>query len=364
MKIKILCSILNQWCSPSNAEDFDNVGLLVGNSDLECTGILISLDTTLEIVQEATEKKCNLIVSFHPIIFSGLKKLTPHTYVQKTIISAIENKIAIYAIHTALDNHKYGVSHLMAEKIGLQNKRVFIPQKGNLLKLNTYVPAQDLEKVLEAIHNAGAGKIGDYDQCSFVTNGKGSFRGNQESNPSIGKPLEKSSISESQIQVVFHRQYQQQIIKALMDSHPYEEVAYEVYSLENTSSETGMGVIGSFTKPINENTFLQLLRSKFASPIIRHSKLLGQNIKHVVLLGGSGSFAIDYLNPNQVDAFVSADLKYHHFFKAENQMLFCDIGHYESEQFTPHFIHEFLCDKLPNFAVHLSKIATNPVYYF
>ena len=355
---------MNRWCPQSNAEDFDNVGLLIGDPETEFTGAIVSLDTTTDVIQEAIDKQCNLIVSFHPIIFSGLKKLTPNSYVQKTIIKAIEHKIAVYAIHTALDNHKYGVSHTMAEKIGLQNTRVFIPQKENLLKLNTYVPHEYLESVLEALHNAGAGKIGDYDQCSFVSGGKGSFRGNQKSTPSIGKPLEKSSVSESQIQVVFHRQYHKQIIKALIESHPYEEVAHEVYTLENRSDDTGMGIMGSFEKPMNENSFLELLKTKFGLSTIRHSRLLGKNIQNVVVLGGSGSFAINYLKPAKVDAFVSADLKYHHFFQTDDNMLFCDIGHYESEQFIQNLIYDFLRSKLPNFAVHLSKKASNPVYYF
>ena len=364
MKIKSVCFILNDWCPPSNAEDFDNVGLLVGNPEIECTGVLISLDTTIAIIEEAIEKQCNFIVGFHPIIFSGLKKLTPDSYIQKTIIKAIEHKIAIYAIHTALDNHKDGVSQTMAKKIGLHHTKVFIPQKGNLLKLNTYVPHQHSEKVLAALHHAGAGKIGDYDQCSFTSHGTGRFRGNQQSHPAIGIPQEKSNVSETQIQIVFHKQYHRQIINALIESHPYEEVAYEVYNLENPSHETGLGIIGSFKEPISENDFLQLLKTKFQSPMIRHSQLLNKNIQHVVLIGGSGSFAIEHLTRAKVDAFVTADLKYHHFFQAENKMLFCDIRHYESEQFTQNLIYDFLTTKLSNFAVHLSKIRTNPVYYF
>ncbi len=364
MKIKSVCSILNDWCPSSNAEDFDNVGLLIGHPEIECTGILISLDTTAAIIQEAIEKQCNLIISFHPIIFSGLKKLTAHSYVQKTIIKAIEHKIAVYAIHTALDHHKDGVSQTMAKKIGLETTTVFIPQKRNLLKLSTYVPQQHSEKVLTALHYAGAGKIGDYDQCSFISNGIGSFRGNQQSHPAVGKPQEKSSVSENQIQVVFHKQYHHQIIKALLESHPYEEVAYEVYTLENTSHETGLGIMGSFKKPISENDFLQLLKITFESPMIRHSPLLKKTIQQVVLVGGSGSFAIKHLTSVDVDAFVTADLKYHHFFQAENKILFCDIGHYESEQFTPHLIYDFLKSKLSNFAVYLSNVRTNPVYYF
>ena len=364
MKINAVCRFLNHWCSLDNAEDFDNVGLLIGDPQWDLKGVLVTLDTTQEIIQEAIRKNCNLIVSFHPIIFSGLKSLTPKTYVQKTVIMAVENKIAVYAIHTALDNYRYGVSHVMAQKLGLIKTQVFIPKKGNLLKLSTYVPNDHLDSVLDSIHHAGAGQIGDYDQCSFTTEGQGSFRGNQNSNPAIGKPLEKTTVTETQIQVVFHKQYKNEIVKALKESHPYEEVAYEIFSLENPSKEIGMGIIGLFEKPLPEFDFLRLVKNRFGCHTIRHSKLIGRNIKTVVVLGGSGSFVLDSLKGKEIDAFISSDLKYHHFFQAENKMIFLDIGHYESEQYTKDLIYKFLCDKMSNFAVLLSETLTNPVYYF
>lgn len=364
MKVGVVCDFLEKWAPKSNAEDYDNVGLLVGDKESVCSGILVALDTTEQVLDECLEKKCNLIVSFHPIIFSGLKKVTKKNYVERVVFKAIKNDIAIYAIHTSLDNFRYGVSHGMAQKLGLRGTKILIPKKGSLMKLKTYVPSNHLESVLEALYLAGGGQIGNYDQCSFTTKGYGSFRGNDQSKPTIGKPGERTILPETQLSLVFHPYNKENLLNALKKSHPYEEVAYEIYRLDNPSKEIGLGLIGEFTKPLLEDKFLSLVKDAFKIHTIRHSKLLEKSISKVAVLGGSGSFAIEQAKALGADAYVTADLKYHNFFQADRSLLLVDVGHYESEQFTCKLIQDYLRNKLTKFAVLLSGTNTNPIHYY
>lgn len=364
MKIGIVCDYLENWAPRSNAEDYDNVGLLVGDKESVCSGIMVTLDTTEQVLDECLKKKCNLIISFHPIIFSGLKKLTGKNHVERIVFKAIKNDIAIYAIHTALDNFRYGVSHSMAEKLGLVDTKILIPKEGSLMKLKTYVPHSHLEPLLEALYLAGGGQIGNYDQCSFTTKGYGSFRGNNLSQPTIGKPGERTILPETQLSLVFHPYNKEKLLRALKKSHPYEEVAYEVYRLDNPSKEIGLGLIGNFAKPILENKFLGLVKDTFKIHTIRHSKPLEKYVYKIAVLGGSGSFAIEQAKALGADAYVTADLKYHNFFQADGTILLVDVGHYESEQFTCSLILEYLRNKITTFAVLLSETNTNPIHYY
>ena len=363
MFVKDIIKILEQWAPSEYSEDFDNVGLLTGDPESNCTGVLITLDTIESIVEEAVKKKCNFIVSFHPIIFSSLKKISKSDYVQKTIYKAIQNNISIYAIHTSLDNHKYGVNHKMAEKLDLINTEILIPKNDTLRKLIVNVPESNENDLLKALHNAGAGLLGNYENCSFSIKGQGTFKGNELSKPNIGDPQKKTSVNEKQLQLVFQKHLKSKILKTLFENHPYESIAYDILSLNNLNPDIGMGVLGSLKKPINENVFISLLKKTFKTPLIRHSKLLGKPIKKVALLGGSGSFAINSAISKQADVFLTSDLKYHNFFMAENKIILMDIGHYESEQFTKNLIFDFLKENLSSFAVVLSTINTNPVNY-
>ncbi len=364
MKIKEVISILEELAPLSYSEDFDNTGLLVGNRNTEVSGILVTLDTLESIVDEAIQNKCNLIVSFHPIVFSGLKKITGKTYIERVIIKAIQNNIAIFAIHTALDNCWNGVNAMLCEKLSLINRRILLPKNNTIQKLSTYVPVKNAEKVRKALFKAGAGQLGNYSNCSFNTEGLGSFMGNESSNPVIGKKGEISFEKEIQIGVTFHKHVQSSVLKALFSSHPYEEIAYEVTTLENRNQKIGLGMIGELEKPIPEKDFLLFLKNTMKTRCIRHSKLMGRPIKKIAVLGGSGSFAIEAAKQVGADTFITADLKYHDFFKAESNILLADIGHYESEQFTKDLLVSFLNKKISNFAIVLSKINTNPITYF
>lgn len=363
MKIKDITNYIEKIAPLNYAENFDNVGLLVGDYNTEVTGVLVTLDVLENIVEEAIEKNCNLIVSFHPIIFSGLKKLTGVNYVERVVLKAIKNDVAIYAIHTALDNSFQGVNSKICKILGLQNQQILIPQKNTLKKLTTYVPTNNIEKVRQALFNAGAGSIGNYDSCSFNTEGIGTYRGNKNSNPAIGKPHEFHQENEIQIGVIFEKHKEKEILKALFKAHIYEEVAYEIFSIDNQNQEIGIGMIGEFEPGITENSFLKLLQNKFQPKGIRHSKLLKKSIKKVAVIGGSGSFAIQQAIDASADAYITADVKYHDFYKAEGKLLLIDLGHYESEQFTKKLLVDILTKKFPNFAIILSIKNTNPIYY-
>jgi dinuclear metal center YbgI/SA1388 family protein len=351
--------------SPSHyAEDFDNTGLLVGEHSMEVTGVLIALDTLESVVDEAIEKNCNLIMSFHPIIFSGLKKLNNKTYVERVVHKAIKHDIAIYAMHTALDNISEGVSGMMCEKLGLKNTSVLIPKPSTIKKLTTYVPKANAEEVRNALFEAGGGSIGNYDFCSFNINGIGTFNGNEKSNPVIGKPGTTQYEEEIQINITFSSHLQSKILSALFRSHPYEEVAYEIIILENQDQDRGIGMLGELETPLGITEVLAFIKEVFRTKVIRHSELHDQPIRRIAVLGGSGAFAIDKAKAKKVDLFITADLKYHDFYKADNQIILADIGHYESEQYTKDLIHAYLTKKFPNFALVLSNINTNPIQYY
>jgi len=364
MIVQDVINHLEELAPLSYAEDFDNVGLLVGDKTAKLTGILVSLDTLEAVVDEAISEKCNLIVSFHPIIFKGLKKLTGKTYVERVVMKAIKHNIAIYSMHTALDNALQGVNDMICNQLEIVNKQILMPQSGTIKKLTTYVPKNEAKALRVALFNAGAGNIGNYDNCSFNVEGHGTFKGNEAASPTVGNKGETHIEAETKITVTFAKHLESKILKTLFSNHPYEEVAYEVVTIENKNQHIGMGMVGELITPLSETEFLKHLKNKMKAGCIRHSSFLNKPIKNVAVLGGSGSFAINAAKAAGADAFVTADLKYHDFFAAENNILLADIGHYESEQFTKNLLVEYLTKKITNFAIILSKTNTNPVKYF
>ncbi len=363
MIVQDIINHLHDLAPLAYAEDFDNVGLLVGNKNHKVTGVLVTLDTLEAVVDEAIEKNCNLIVSFHPIIFKGLKKITGKTYVERVVIKAITHNIAIFSIHTALDNAILGVNAIICDQLGLKNKSILIPQTGTIKKLQTYVPKNDAKILRQALFNAGAGSLGNYESCSFNVNGTGTFLGNQDANPVIGEKGRLHTEEETAISVTYLKHLEPQILKALFKTHPYEEVAYEIVTLENTNQHIGMGMIGELDVAMSEIEALNVIKHKMQTQCVRHSNLIGKSVKRIAVLGGSGSFAINAAKANGADLLVTADLKYHDFFSAENNILLADIGHYESEQFTKTFLVNYLSKKITNFAIILSNTNTNPVKY-
>jgi len=370
MKIKQIITILEEMAPLAYAEDFDNVGLLVGNQNEEATGVLVCHDALENVIEEAVAKKCNLVVCFHPILFSGLKKITGKNYVERSILKAIKNDIAIYAVHTALDNHKNGVNKIFCNALGLIKTKVLIPKPNFIQKLVTYTVPENVEQVRNALFDAGAGTIGNYEDCSFNSQGIGTYMGNENSNPEIGERFEFVETPEIKIEVTFEKHLQSKIIKALFSNHVYEEVAYEIYELQNTHQNIGLGMIGELENPMSESEFMTFVKDKMQCGGIRHSAFTEKKVSKVAVLGGSGSFAIKNAIQAGADVFLTADLKYHNFYEAENQLVLADIGHFESERYTKNYIVDFLKEKITNFAPNLSQDRivlseenTNPVKY-
>ena len=364
MLLKTIITEIEKFAPLAYQESYDNCGLLTGNKEQEVTGAILCLDCIEAVVDEAIQKKCNLIIAHHPIIFSGLKKLNGTNYIERTIIKAIQNNIAIYACHTNLDNVKLGVNKKIADKLGLINQQILSPKKSLLKKLVTFVPATHLKIVRQDLFNAGAGNIGNYSDCSFINEGQGSFTPNELANPFSGTKGKLSLENETRLEVIFETVNESQILAALKQNHPYEEVAYDVYQLENSYQNVGSGMVGELPNSISEKEFLEQLKSIFKVKLIKHTALTNKNIKKVALCGGSGSFLLKNAINSKSDIYISSDFKYHEFFEAENQILVADIGHYESEQFTPEIFYEIISNKFPTFASYLTETNTNPVNYF
>jgi dinuclear metal center YbgI/SA1388 family protein len=363
MKIKEITSYLESFAPVSMQEEYDNSGLLVGNQETEVTGILITIDCIEEVIEEAKKKGANLVIAHHPIIFSGIKKLNGKNFIERTILKAIKNDIAIYAIHTNVDNMLDGVNGKIAEKLGLQNTKILDAKTNHLLKLVYFVPVEHAEVTRKAVFEAGAGQIGKYDMCSYNVQGKGSFRAGEGTDPFVGKKGELHYEDEIRVEVILPKHLLTNVINSLVSSHPYEEVAYDIYPLENDYQGAGAGIIGNLKIEMSEIDFLNFLKSTFNANGIRYTKLLNKPINKVAVCGGSGSFLLQKAIAQKADFFVSADFKYHQFFDAENKIVIADIGHFESEQFTKELIYDLLIKKFPKFAVHFTEVNTNPINY-
>lgn len=364
MKIIEICKALEEFAPLHYQESYDNAGVQVGNPNDEATAVLLCIDITEEVVNEAINKKCNLIISHHPLIFHPIKSLTGKTMVERCVIKAIANNITIYSCHTNIDSVEGGVSFKMAEKIGLENVSILSEAQGELMKVVTYVPKNEAEQVRQALFNAGAGCIGNYDKCSSNANTDGTFRANDKAHPFVGNLGEYHIEPEIRIETIFPAHLKNTIEKAIWKSHPYEEPAYDFYKLENSYKKVGFGAVGTLKNEMKEVDFLGFLQKKFQVDTIRHTNLLNKPIKKVALCGGSGSFLISAAKSVGADIFITGDLKYPNFFEAENRLLIADIGHFESEQFTKEIFFEIIRKKIPNFVVYFSEVNTNPIKYY
>ncbi|MFN3405522.1 MAG: Nif3-like dinuclear metal center hexameric protein [Cytophagaceae bacterium] len=362
-QIKDIIAVLENFAPSAYREDYDNTGLLTGDADQQVSGILITLDTTEEVVEEAIKNRCNLIISHHPVIFRGLKKLTGSNYVERTVIKAIQNNVAIFATHTNLDNVSKGVNFKIAEKLGLKNIRILAPKKHLLKKMVTFIPVNDTERVMQGLYKAGGGNIGNYSNCSFQLQGTGTFKPDEEANPTIGQPGKQEYVTETRAEVIFPSYLENQIIKALRTHHPYEVPAFDINLLENENPEIGSGVIAEPEQIKEIGSFLREVKEKLNIPLIRHTRFLPQKVEKVAICGGSGSFLLPQAIKNGCQVFISSDFKYHEFFDAENKTVIADIGHYEGEVFTKELISDILRKKFSNIALVLSNINTNPISY-
>ena len=364
MKIADIANHLESLSPLSLQEDYDNCGLLLGNPETEFHKALLCLDLTVPVMAEAIENQCNLIISHHPFIFRGLKKLTPAQTETSLITMAIKHDIAVYAIHTNLDNTLQGLNSLVLSKIGVSGFRILSPKEGFLSKLAVFCPNYHADKVRQALFQAGAGVIGNYDECSFNVEGQGTFRASEMANPFVGEKNKLHFENEVRIEVIFPRHLERFVVDALLKAHPYEEVAYDLYPLENRFMQAGAGLVGELQEPCDEILFLERLKEILNIPVIRHSPLRSKPVKRVALCTGSGSFLIREAIKSHADVYLTADLKYHDFFEMENNLLLADVGHYETEQWVKEWLHAALIEKFPNFAFLISKVNTNPVHYF
>ena len=363
-RIKEVISHLESIAPRAYQESYDNSGLITGNTEEEIKGIMISLYATEEVVEEAIQNGCNLVVAHHPIVFRGLKSLTGRNYIERTVIKAIKHDIAIYAIHTNLDNVNQGVNRKICDMIGIQNPQILLPKSQTLNKLTVFVPKENADALLNALSEAGAGNIGNYKNCSFMVSGEGTFQPNELANPTIGERGKLEKVQEQRIEVIFPVPLVGRVLAAMHEAHPYEEVAYYLHALQNENQEVGSGMIGTLTEAMEAAHFLEHLKERMQLNCIRYTRPPAQKIQRVAVCGGAGSFLLPRAISRKADALVTADFKYHEFFDAEDHLMIADIGHYESEVFTKELIKELLSKKFVSFAVHLAKTNTNPVFYY
>jgi dinuclear metal center YbgI/SA1388 family protein len=363
MKLSEIILIIESAAPTTFQEDYDNSGLAIGDPDMDVSAALLCIDVTLTVIEEALQVGANLVISHHPVLFNPLKKITGTSQTERIVSLAIRNNIAIYSAHTNLDNIFGGVNQKICRKLGLKNTRILDPLQHGLRKLVTYVPLAQADQVRLALFNAGAGQLGRYDSCSFNTAGRGSFRAGEGSAPFAGEIGKLHFEEEIRIETIFPVEYKAKIIEALLKTHPYEEVAYDIYPIENTYELVGAGMIGELNDPMNELDFLNNVKDVFGCRVLRYSKLSHKPVKKIAVCGGSGSFLISRAISAGADLFLTGDIKYHQFFEAEERIIIVDMGHYESEQFTIDIFYDILIKNLPNFAIHFSSINTSPIYY-
>ena len=364
MKIAEITDFIESVAPLAMQESYDNAGLIVGDRKVEATGALICLDVTEEVVDEAISLGFNLIIAHHPFVFDGLKKFSGSSDVERTLVKAIKNDVAVYAAHTNLDNMLLnGVNSKIAGKLGLTDTRILAPMGGNLRKIVVFVPTANAEAVRNAMFEAGAGNIGNYNSCSYNLQGEGSFKAEEGCNPYVGEIGQTHFEPETRIETIAPKHLVSKVVNAMLSVHPYEEPAFDIYPLDNSFAMAGSGIIGTLPKPENAAEFLQRVKQIFGCGCIRHTRLPETPIKKVAVCGGSGSFLIGDAMRAGADILLTADIKYHQFFDARYPFVLADIGHYESEQFTKELFYELVTGKFSNFAVRLTKVNTNPIKY-
>ena len=363
MKIKEIVSALDRFAPLPLQDGFDNAGLQIGLTEAEATGALLCLDVTEAVLDEAIALGCNLVISHHPLIFKGYKSITGKDYVERCILKAIRNDMVLYAAHTNLDNAKGGVNNKIAEKIGLKHLQVLEPKRNSLLKLVTFVPTEQAERVRKALFAAGCGNIGGYDSCSYNLKGEGTFRAGENTHPFCGSIGELHREEEVRIETILPSYKKGEVVRALLSAHPYEEPAFDLYPLENEWTQAGAGIVGELETPETELEFLKRIKKIFEVECVKHNRLTGREIQKVALCGGAGAFLIPQAIRSGADIFITGEIKYHDYFGHEDEILLAEIGHYESEQYTKEIFYSIIRDLFPNFALHLSKINTNPIKY-
>lgn len=363
MKIKDILHQIEQLAPIPLQEGFDNSGVQVGDVNQEAKAALVCIDVTEAVLDEAIALGCNLVISHHPLAFKPFKSLTGKNYIERCVMKACKHDIVVYAAHTNLDNAIGGINYYLARMLNLQHVRILDPQQSKLLKLVTFVPDTHAAIVRSALFNAGAGSIGAYDSCSYNTNGEGTFRAGEDSNPFCGLKGEVHTEPEVRIEVVLPLFKQQEVLQALIAVHPYEEPAYDFYALQNLWSQAGSGVVGTLPEEMEEEDFLYMLKDVFHLTSIMHSKLRGKSIRDVALCSGAGAFLVSKAIGYGADVFITGESKYNDYYDVEDRILLATVGHYESEIYTKNIFFDIISEKYSNFAVYMSGFDVNPVNY-
>lgn len=369
MIVKELIKYLEDWAPPGAAWEKDNVGLLVGSGDEKIENIFLSLELTGEVLEQALKKNCNFIFTHHPLIFNPVKNLdvnkNPNS---KLIYKLIKNDINLFSAHTNLDFTKDGVSFTLAKKLKL-NKITFLKnEESNQFKVVVFLPETNLDEVASAMFNQGAGIIGEYNNCSFRTNGIGTFKGSANSNPFIGKKENFEKANEVRLEVLVDSWKLNKVINAMLKSHPYEEPAYDIYPLRNKNVNYGAGAIGELDNEMNVNEFLKHVEKSLLLSNFRFVNGNKRRIKKVAVCGGSGSELLNDAISKNADVFITADIKYHTFHDAKNKILLIDAGHYETEvvilKIVEEKIKKLIKEKKENIKVYKYSSSTNPVKFY
>lgn len=363
MKINEIIRLIEDVAPRALQESYDNSGLQVGDPSQECVKTLFCIDITEEVIDEAVSIGANLVISHHPLIFKGLKSITGRDYIERSVIKAIQNNICLYAAHTNLDNAWAGVNFMIANKIGLTDVEILDPKADSLIKLVTFVPVGHAELLRQALFSAGAGGIGNYDSCSYNTEGIGTFRAGNDSDPFCGEKGMLHSEAETRIEVILPSFLKNRVLQTLKEVHPYEEPACDFIPLDNLWHHAGGGIVGFLPEPMMEIDFLKKLKKDFDAGCVKHSKFLNRKISKVALCGGSASFLIPNAIATGADIYITGEIKYHDFFGNDEKILLADIGHYESEQFTIQLIADIILKKEPAFVFQFTKVNTNPINY-
>ncbi|MFM7730266.1 MAG: Nif3-like dinuclear metal center hexameric protein, partial [Flavobacteriales bacterium] len=358
MKLSELIRDLEQWAPPALQESYDNSGLLVGNPEMEVKGVICCLDSTPEVIQEALEQGANVVVAHHPIVFSGLKRLVGRTYVQRAVELAIKNDIAIYAIHTNLDHVLTGVNGKIAQLLELQNPRILRPKEDTLYQIVVFTPKEVTQIVRDAMFQAGAGHVGQYDQCSFELTGRGAFRPLKGANPTLGTHGERMVVEEERIEVIVHGWNLNRVLQAMKTAHPYEEVAHFVVKHVGPNQEFGSGMVGDLKSAVTPQVLMEMLKDVFHAPMVRHTRFISERIQRIAICGGAGFFLLEDAIRAGADILITSDVKYHEFFDADNRIILADIGHFESEQHTIQLLVNHIREKFTTFATQSTGVIT------
>jgi dinuclear metal center YbgI/SA1388 family protein len=365
-----IAAALEAWAPPASKLDYDNVGLQVGDARREAASVLVALDLTAAVVEEARETGADLVVTHHPLLFRPLKKLTADDPAGALALRLAEHGIAYYAIHTNLDAAPGGVSFALAGRLGLEGIRFLEPSEESLVKLVTFAPAAHAEAVRRAMAEAGAGHIGDYEACAFTIRGTGHFRPGERANPFIGEAGgAEEAVEEVRIEAEVMRWDLGRVVRAMKAAHPYEEVAYDVYPVEQPATRVGFGAVGFLQAPTTLEAFLAVVAARLDAAALRYSGDPAMPVRTVAVCGGAGASLIPRALAAGADAFVTADVTYHRFFEpldAEGRprMALVDAGHYETEALTEPLLVDWLAHHFPDLAVRKTRHRTSPMRTF